>query len=184
MPPACILLLVFLRIDTAVFIRQQGSLRGQRLVPADLDARIGSMLNVFRLLRDKDMFLEEYRTLMARRLLEQKSASVEAEERIIGYIKLQCGAQFTARLDGMVKDLSIAKQHIVDFINVRACSRCALCPLTNPLQTTRGVEFGGSFSATVLTQGFWPRYRQINVILPRPMSLMAEVREFPSFDLI
>lgn len=81
---------------------------------------MGSVLDLFRHLKDKDMFVEEYRTLMARRLLEHKSTSDEAEGRVIGEMKLICGAQFTARLDGMVNDLRLARRQTDEFTAVRA----------------------------------------------------------------
>lgn len=100
----------------------QGSLRGQRLDAGEVDERVDAVLGLFRHLKDKDLFVEEYRTLMARRLLEHKSTSSEAEERVIGEMKLICGAQFTARLDGMVNDLRLARRQTEEFTAVRARS--------------------------------------------------------------
>jgi cullin-4 len=44
-----------------------------------------------------------YKQLLARRLLLQKSASDDAERSILSKLKHECGAVFTAKLEGMFK---------------------------------------------------------------------------------
>ena len=49
------------------------------------------------------MFNEYYRKALAKRLLDDKSASDELERSLISKLKLRCGQQFTTKLDGMVR---------------------------------------------------------------------------------
>ncbi len=44
--------------------------------------------------------LEFYRNFLSKRLLQQKSASTEAEKLVISKLKMRCGAQFTSKLEG------------------------------------------------------------------------------------
>lgn len=47
---------------------------------------------------DKDLFAEFYRKRLARRLLQDKSASDDHERSILTRLKQQCGAQFTSKV--------------------------------------------------------------------------------------
>lgn len=51
----------------------------------------------------KDVFVAFYKQLLARRLLLQKTASDDAERSILSKLKQECGAVFTAKLEGMFK---------------------------------------------------------------------------------
>jgi len=65
---------------------------------------------LFTHLVDKDLFIEVYRSYLAKRLLNEKSQSVEQERQMISFIKLQSGPQFTKKLEGMLNDLAIANE--------------------------------------------------------------------------
>lgn len=54
-------------------------------------------------------------TRLARRLLNQRSASDDMERLMISKLKSKCGAQFTAKMEGMLNDLSIGSEHAVSF---------------------------------------------------------------------
>lgn len=58
---------------------------------------------------DKDLFGEFYRKKLARRLLQDRSTSEEHERLVLTTLKEQCGAQFTQKMEGMVKDLQLAR---------------------------------------------------------------------------
>jgi Cullin family len=59
--------------------------------------------------QDKDVFRDVYRSLLAKRLLLQKSFSPDAEKSAISLLKHACGPQYTYRIDGMITDLAVAK---------------------------------------------------------------------------
>lgn len=48
-------------------------------------------VQMFSYLTDKDLFAEIYRNQLAKRLLNQRSASDEMERLMIGKLKLRCG---------------------------------------------------------------------------------------------
>ena len=72
-------------------------------------------VQLFSYLSDKDLFSDIFRHLLAKRLLNQKSANDDAEKSIIGKFKLKCGAQFTYKMEGMLNDLSTGKDHVENF---------------------------------------------------------------------
>jgi cullin 1 len=52
---------------------------------------------------------------LARRLLNLRSASDDMERLMISKLKSKCGAQFTAKMEGMLNDLAIGTEHGANF---------------------------------------------------------------------
>ncbi|KAF5207697.1 Cullin-1 [Thalictrum thalictroides] len=114
---------------------------------------------------DKDLFAEFYRKKLARRLLFDKSANDDHERSILTKLKQQCGGQFTSKMEGMVTDLTLAREHQTNFEEYLASN-----PATNP---------GIDLTVTVLTTGFWPSYKSFDLNLPAEMVKCVEVfKEF------
>jgi cullin 1 len=122
---------------------------------------------LFSYLNDKDLFSDIYRNLLAKRLLNQKSANDDAEKSMIGKLKLKCGAQFTSKMEGMLNDLSTGKDHVEKF-QTFAKNNASKFDL-------RGVEF----NVQVLTTGFWPK--NIDTKLNLPTSMDTCVKAFVEY---
>ena len=69
---------------------------------ADVELQLEKIVQLFTYIVDKDLFSEIYRNQLAKRLLNQKSASDEMERVMIGKLKLRCGSQFTSKMEGML----------------------------------------------------------------------------------
>ncbi|KAG5628243.1 hypothetical protein H5410_013461 [Solanum commersonii] len=127
-----------------------------------------SHLQVVKLLAyisDKDLFAEFYRKKLARRLLFDKSANDEHERSILTKLKQQCGGQFTSKMEGMVTDLTLARENQASFEEYLSNN-----PIANP---------GIDLTVTVLTTGFWPSYKSFDLNLPAEMVRCVEVfKEF------
>jgi cullin 3 len=63
-----------------------------------------SML-VFRHISSKDIFEAFHRKFLCRRLLSGSNARLEAELNVINKLKLECGASYCSKLEGMVSDI-------------------------------------------------------------------------------
>jgi cullin 1 len=83
---------------------------GVKLEEEQIEERLEKVVQLFSYLQDKDMFNEYYRKALAKRLLNDKSASDELERSLISKLKLRCGQQFTTKLDGMITDISLATE--------------------------------------------------------------------------
>lgn len=70
---------------------------------------------LFRYLEEKDVFERYYKQHLAKRLLLNKSASDDAEKNMISRLKTECGCQFTCKLEGMFKDISVSNTTADDF---------------------------------------------------------------------
>lgn len=65
-------------------------------------------ITVFRFLTDKDVFERYYKTHLSKRLLHGRSVSDDAERGMLAKLKVECGYQFTQKLEGMFHDMKIS----------------------------------------------------------------------------
>lgn len=70
----------------------------EKLSDAETEQFLEKTVQLFSYLIDKDIFADIYRNQLAKRLLNQRSASDDMERIMIGKLKIRCGAQFTAKV--------------------------------------------------------------------------------------
>ena len=117
----------------------------------ELEDVLDKTMTLFRFIDGKDMFEAFYKKDLSKRLLLDKSASVDAEKAIISKLKAECGSGFTSKLEGMFKDVELSRDVMASF---RESSHA------------RAVESDIELSVHVLTQGYWPTYPPVEVTLP------------------
>jgi hypothetical protein len=64
------------------------------------------------LLSDKDAFERFYKAYLARRLLLSqpgRSSIEDVEKSIVSKLKIECGHQFTLKIEGMFKDIAVSE---------------------------------------------------------------------------
>jgi len=124
------------------------------LSDVEVESVLDKSMILFRFLQEKDQFEEYYKRHLARRLLNQKSASDDSEKMMISKLKSECGCQFTSKLEGMFKDMTVSNTLNEEFKN----------HLQNTGTTLNGVDLG----VRVLTTGFWPgQTAPPPIVLPR-----------------
>lgn len=75
---------------------------------AEVDVILEKTITVFRFLTDKDVFERYYKGHLAKRLLLGRSVSDDAERGMLAKLKVECGFQFTQKLEGMFQDIRIS----------------------------------------------------------------------------
>ncbi|KAG6584619.1 putative Cullin family protein [Phytophthora cinnamomi] len=147
-------------------------LRSKNKFEEEMDTRVTQVIALFRYLQDKDVFEEFYKVLLAKRLLNSRGTSDEAEKLVISKLKAECGYQFTSKLEGMFKDMSISK----DLMELYRKSS----------YDTRGSSFNIDpsvapmpLSVHVLTSGFWPT--EMAPMCALPVELVQLTQTFESF---
>ena len=96
----------FLNINTrspeylSLFIDDKLKKGVKGLSDAEVEQVLDKAMILFRFLQEKDAFEEYYKRHLARRLLNQKSASDDSEKMMISKLKSECGCQFTSKLEG------------------------------------------------------------------------------------
>jgi cullin 1 len=137
----------------------------EKLSDEAIEETLDKVVKLLVYISDKDLFAEFYRKKLSRRLLFDKSGSDDHERMILTKLKQQCGGQFTSKMEGMVTDLTLAKENQTKFEEYLGSN-----PKANP---------GIDFSVTVLTTGFWPSYKSSDLSLPAEMVKCVEVfKEF------
>ncbi|KAL8121585.1 hypothetical protein AgCh_018360 [Apium graveolens] len=137
----------------------------EKLSDEAIEETLEKVVKLLAYISDKDLFAEFYRKKLARRLLFDKSANDEHERSILTKLKQQCGGQFTSKMEGMVTDLTLAKENQSSFEEY----------LGNNANVNPGIDL----TVTVLTTGFWPSYKSFDLNLPAEMVKCVEVfREF------
>ncbi|KAM3724794.1 Cullin-1 [Dirofilaria immitis] len=107
----------------------------------ELEELLNQIMIVFKYIEDKDVFQKFYTKMLAKRLVNELSASDEAESNMISKLKQMCGFEYTSKLQRMFTDTSLSKditekykQHL----------------------TVKNINLGLDFSIMVLGSGVWP----------------------------
>lgn len=114
------------------------------------------------------MFERYYKQHLAKRLLLNKSLSDDSEKNMITKLKTECGCQFTSKLEGMFKDMTLSNSMMDEF-------------KTHLTQTQKNIS-GVDLFCRVLTTGFWPT----QTVLPKcnlPTSARFAFETFKRFYL-
>ncbi|KAG8067206.1 hypothetical protein GUJ93_ZPchr0005g14420 [Zizania palustris] len=137
----------------------------EKLSDEAIEDALEKVVRLLAYISDKDLFAEFYRKKLARRLLFDKSANDEHERSILTKLKQQCGGQFTSKMEGMVTDLTVARDHQTKFEEF----------VVSHQELNPGIDL----AVTVLTTGFWPSYKTFDINLPAEMVRCVEVfKEF------
>ena len=64
---------------------------------------------------EKDVFERYYKAHLAKRLLHGRSVSDDAERGMLAKLKIECGYQFTQKLEGMFNDMKISNDTMEAF---------------------------------------------------------------------
>eukprot|EP00775_Hariotina_reticulata_P008401 gene8401-8585_t len=126
----------------------------EKLSDEAIEETLEKVVKLLAYISDKDLFAEFYRKRLARRLLQDKSASDDHERSILTRLKQQCGAQFTSKMEGMVTDLQLAREKQQNF---------------DDWKQRKNKQLPIDLSVTVLTTGFWPTYKSMDLALPAEM---------------
>eukprot|EP00253_Pinus_taeda_P026395 PITA_26395 len=144
-------------------ILKKGS--SEKLSDEDIEETLEKVVKLLAYIGDKDLYSEFYRKKLARRLIFDKSANDEHERSILTKLKQQCGGQFTSKMEGMLTDLTLARENQPKFQKY--------------LDDNAHAHPGIDLTVTVLTTGFWPSYKSFDLNLPAEMVKCVEVfKEF------
>jgi len=98
---------------------------------------------LFRYLKDKDVFERYYKSHLAKRLLQGRSVSDDAERGMLTKLRLVAGFSFTTKLEGMFKDMKVSRDINEDYKKHIAQSR---------VEDDNTPEL----SVSILTTTYWP----------------------------
>lgn len=130
-----------------------------------IEASLGKVMNLFRLLQGKDLFGQLYKKDLARRLLYTRSVSLDLEKRFVARLREECGSTYTSHLESMFRDLDVTQETATAYAN---------SDLGKHSKTSRT-----EFNSTLISYGIWPSAPIIKVNIPP--SITAEQEKFTEF---
>jgi hypothetical protein len=110
-------------------------------------------------LSDKDIFIASFKNLLARRLLSERSESVDYERAIVTKLKVNCGRAVTDGIEGMMNDLELGKELSKKYQDHRAVA---------------GNEGPIEFDVKILTLAHWPAYKSFQLSVPIEINTCME----------
>lgn len=117
-------------------------------------------LTVLKYISEKDVFQLYYQNWFSERIINNSSASDDAEEKFITNLTATEGLEYTRNLVKMVEDAKISKDLTTEFKDIK---------------TEKSIDF----NVILQTTGAWPSLDQIKIILPRELSTI--LKEFDTF---
>lgn len=132
----------------------------------ELEESLENAIILFRYISEKDLFEKYYKQHLAKRLLNGKSSSDDLERSLLGKLKVECGYQFTSKLENMFNDIRTSRETMIDFKNWQEERQ----------RPSQGVDL----SVQVLTTGAWPANGQQGACnLPRELD--ESCKQFKEF---
>ncbi|KAI9245959.1 Cullin family-domain-containing protein [Sporodiniella umbellata] len=113
---------------------------------------IDNTLVLFRYIQGKDAFELYHKRYLAKRLLLDRSMSLDTEREVIEKLKTQCGHEFTKNFEIMLKDIQVSSELNQSF--------------------RKQNEY--PIYVKVITQAVWPEYSSTALILPPEMTNTQE----------
>lgn len=144
----------------AKFVDSKLRLGNKEATEEELERLLDKIMVLFRFIHGKDVFEAFYKKDLAKRLLVNKSASVDAEKSMLSKLKQECGSAFTSKLEGMFKDMELSKELMLAFKQH-----------LNNVKNETSIDM----TVSVLTMGYWPTYQPMEVYLPQEMVRLQEV---------
>ncbi|OMJ73205.1 hypothetical protein SteCoe_28150 [Stentor coeruleus] len=126
-----------------------------RMTEAEVEENLSKIIELFEHLEDKQLFAEIFKNQLATRLLNDLSANEDAEKSIISKMKMCCGSNFTSKLEGMNNDLHLAQEILTAY---------------KKMHQNLPIEF----SVQVLTNSYWPSFKNQQVQLPKDMQVCMD----------
>jgi cullin 3 len=138
----------------------------------NVDLVNGNVISVFRFLNEKDLFEKYYKGHLAKRLIYSKGLMEDAEKSLLTLLKVECGTQFTSKLEGMFIDSQLSLELTSSFRNHLKTELDAV--------GDRNTKLPVEISLNVLTSTNWP-YSTTNSGCNLPPILNSVASQFELF---
>ena len=137
----------------------------------DVESFQNGVLELFRHIQSKDVFEAFYRQDLSKRLLLNKSASIDAERSFVSKLKAECGTGYTSKMEGMFNDMELSKDVMSSYS----------AHLIGAGGSETGLSSGKMhMDVQVLTTGYWPAHTQYPSLI-FPEALESRRNEFDTY---
>ncbi|KAL1582762.1 hypothetical protein WHR41_08351 [Cladosporium halotolerans] len=134
---------------------------------AEIDQTLEKAILLLRYLQDKDIFETYYKKHLCKRLLLNKSQSIDVEKQMISRMKIELGNSFTLKLEAMFKDMTLSEELTNGYRNyINSLGQAdpkrvdlsinVLTSMTWPLEAFRGGQTSDQANESGKTQVVFP----------------------------
>eukprot|EP01015_Nassula_variabilis_P027969 TRINITY_DN5795_c0_g1_i3.p1 TRINITY_DN5795_c0_g1~~TRINITY_DN5795_c0_g1_i3.p1 ORF type:complete len:544 (-),score=116.08 TRINITY_DN5795_c0_g1_i3:132-1763(-) len=81
----------------------------------EVEEKIEAIMDLFKCIRARDIFLKQYTKLLAKRLLQGKSVSEDCERNLLAKLQMEIGVGEVGKLQKMMEDINISKDESEQF---------------------------------------------------------------------
>ncbi|CAF1129217.1 unnamed protein product, partial [Didymodactylos carnosus] len=151
----------------------------------EIEDKLLASITIFQYLDDKDYFQRFYQKMLARRLINNQSTSIDAEEFMVTKLKQTCGYEFTGKLARMFQDIKVS-----DDLNSKFLERLKVIMSADhhhqqhqqsSTTTTMATLIGIDFSIYVLQANSWPISQTSTNTFSIPQQLEKPLHMFEEF---
>jgi len=128
-----------------------------------------AVIELFRHIHSKDIFEAFYRRDLSKRLMLNKSISIDAERSFVSKLKAECGSGYTSKMEGMFQDIELSKD-VMSMYRSYSVGNKAMSGESAPID----------MEVQVLTTGYWPVYPQCASLI-LPTLLMKQKEHFETY---
>jgi cullin 4 len=134
-----------------------------------LEVELDKVMQLFKCIQGKDVFEAFYKKDLAKRLLLDRTSSMDLERSMVQRLKVECGSQFTSKLEGMFRDVEQARDLNSQFASSKFASgnSSSSSPKSGTIDGGVGTV---NTHVTVITTANWPSYPATPIILPPDLS--------------
>lgn len=134
---------------------------------------------IFCYLQAKDVFEAFYKQDLAKRLIWNRIVSMDVERNFVSLLKAECGAGYTAKMEGMFQDMDWSRETMTRYKQSLPLNATMSSSSSSSTATATGSD-PLDMDIHVLTTGYWPVYPQFpNLILPS--SLLEPQEQFTNY---
>eukprot|EP01132_Coremiostelium_polycephalum_P007529 gene7529-9252_t len=133
---------------------------------AELEKKLTEAVCLFKYLPDKDIFMLNYQKMLSKRLVEDLSASEDAEATMINKLKAYQGFDYCTKLTRMITDMRLCKDINANFQNYLNDS---------------GLTLPYTFNFYVLTNGSWSLTNKATAPFKPPSEMLSSITYFEKF---
>ncbi|CAJ1446781.1 unnamed protein product [Effrenium voratum] len=130
----------------------------------EVQTLVNQAVGLFAHLKDKDIFLDIYKSALSRRLLSKLSVSNDAEDCFITKLKVECGQQAIQKLASMFTDMALSDQLQEEYIK----------------SAHQGSPGGVQHEVKVLQTNAWPEKADDAPVVPCP-EMLACIKSYEAF---
>jgi len=136
----------------------------------EIEGKLDEVMDIFRYIRDRDIFEKGYSFFLSKRLLQIKNLNQDNEKTFMGKLRQECGNHYTTKVETMLSDINLSKDFFDEFKqHVKSLQE------NSDQATKESLSFAELFDVKVLTQVNWP------TVVPKLYQIPEEVRSWTTY---